>query len=371
MSASISFIKQIDVLASTGIELIKEVEFSNFKGIEKGKIELHPLTILIGSNNAAKSTILEALFLAPNPFRNVPYFIPESQSFPSKAIEPLYYIHRTLDYQGYAFLMYNYTSDNAKITITLDHPDEAGSNQVELNLLKRQQTIFFRSNKSRNRQISIANETMQSFGEVYVNGLSLNIADARVFSEQTLLVSPKLTRPAYEYLKREWASIVNTRVSKRIAKEISKLSPEQYADFTMEPVIGGQLDINAYLEDGRRIRLGDLGEGIQSYLLTRILFEIYQPKVLLWDDIESHLNPRMLITIADWFSDLIKSGHQVIISTHSLELARVIGGVNEEETKICLTSLKNSELQTKLMTLKDLENYKALGVDARTAEALL
>jgi len=91
--------------------LIKEVEFTNFKGIEKGKIELFPLTILIGSNNAAKSTILEALFLAPNPFRDVPYVIPESNS--TQALVALYYLHRTLDYQGYAFLLHNYTANNA------------------------------------------------------------------------------------------------------------------------------------------------------------------------------------------------------------------------------------------------------------------
>jgi hypothetical protein len=349
--------------------LIKEVEFSNFKGIEKGRIELYPLTILIGSNNAAKSTILESLFIAPNPFREVPYFIPEFGSHQALAI--LYFLHRTLDYQGYAFLLHNYTANSAKITLTLDKPDEHGSNQVMLNLLKQQQTIFFCSNRAQSRRIPTLNEIVDSFGEAYVNGLNLNINDSRPFSEQILLVSPKLMRPAYEYLRREWASIVNTRVSRRIAKEVSKLSPEQYADFTMEPVIGGQLDMNAYLEDGRRIRLGDLGEGIQSYLLTRMLFEIYQPKVLLWDDIESHLNPRMLIALAAWFSELIKSGHQVILSTHSLELAKVIGGVNEEDTKICLSSLKDSELQTKLMTLEELENYKSLGIDVRAAEVLL
>ncbi len=268
--------------------------------------------------------------------------------------------------------MHNYTVGEAKIKFTLDKADEQGSNQIDLDFLKIKEAIFFRCNKAKTTQgMQIENKPFNYFGLSYVNSLNLSIFDEHIFNEQTLLVSPKLIQPAYEYLRREWASIVNTRVSRRIAKEISKLSPEQYSDFTMEPVIGGQLDINAYLEDGRRIRLGDLGEGIQSYLLTRILFEIYQPKMLLWDDIESHLNPRMLIALADWFRELIKSGHQVILSTHSLELARVIGGVNEEETKICLSSLKNGELQTKLMTLGELENYKSLGIDVRAAEVLL
>lgn len=353
--------------------LIKEVEFSNFKGIEKGKIELYPLTILIGSNNAAKSTVLEGLFLGPNPFRSVPYFIPGSLNFPSKALEAIYYMHHALDYRGYAFLLHNYTSDSTELEFTF-HSEEEGLIQAKLELLKEQQTIYFHSDKAaRFQRHNFRGKVFQSFGQANVNDLSLTFYDEEVFTEQTLLVSPRLTQPAYEYLRREWANIVNTktRIPKRIAKEISNLSPEAYADFTIEPILGGQLEINAYLEDGRRIRLSDLGEGIQSYLLTRMLFEIYQPKVLLWDDIESHLNPRMLVALANWFRELIQKGHQVILSTHSLELARVIGGINDEETRICLSSLKNGELQTKLMSLEELENYESLGIDARATEALL
>jgi predicted ATPase len=67
--------------------LIKEVELSNFKGVENGKVTLSPLTILIGSNNAAKSTILESLFLAPNPFRDVPYSFPDLNIFHQKLLK--------------------------------------------------------------------------------------------------------------------------------------------------------------------------------------------------------------------------------------------------------------------------------------------
>jgi len=39
------------------------------------------------------------------------------------------------------------------------------------------------------------------------------------------------------------------------------------------------LTIYAYLEDGTRIRLGDLGEGTQNYILARILFEGIDPLI--------------------------------------------------------------------------------------------
>ncbi|KAF5417987.1 MAG: hypothetical protein C5S38_00460 [Candidatus Methanophagaceae archaeon] len=129
--------------------------------------------------------------------------------------------------------------------------------------------------------------------------------------------------------------------------------------------------IYGFLEDGRRIRLGDLGEGIQNYIIARILYELEKPKVLLWDDIEAHLNPRMLLSIAEWFFDIVQNGDQVIITTHSLEPARTIASLNEEKTAIYLTSLQDNILKAKRLTLKDMEDFLEAGIDVRVAEPLL
>ena len=53
--------------------MVKHLKMKNFRGVKNGEIELGDLTILVGSNNSAKTTILEALFLLPNPLRYVPY----------------------------------------------------------------------------------------------------------------------------------------------------------------------------------------------------------------------------------------------------------------------------------------------------------
>ena len=45
--------------------MIKKLEISNFRGIKEGSLELAPINILLGPNNAGKTAILEALFLAP------------------------------------------------------------------------------------------------------------------------------------------------------------------------------------------------------------------------------------------------------------------------------------------------------------------
>ena len=139
----------------------------------------------------------------------------------------------------------------------------------------------------------------------------------------------------------------------------------------MEPFFGGKTDINAYLKDGKRIRMGDIGEGIQSYVITRMLYELFKPDVLLLDDIESHLNPRILLHMSQWFSELMNKQKQVVISTHSLEATKIIAGINEESTIIYLTSLEDSILKTKKLTYSDLQELSDAGVDPRISEAFL
>ncbi len=50
-----------------------ELKIENFKGIVKGELKLPKVSVILGGNNTGKTTILEALFLAPDPFRQTPY----------------------------------------------------------------------------------------------------------------------------------------------------------------------------------------------------------------------------------------------------------------------------------------------------------
>ena len=99
--------------------MITKLSIKNFRGIMDGELELAPMTIPLGGNNSGKSTILEALFLAPNPFRSVPYVIGGYKS----AVGVIHAMHETLNSQGYAFLLYNYTANHAEIECKVDGED--------------------------------------------------------------------------------------------------------------------------------------------------------------------------------------------------------------------------------------------------------
>ena len=348
--------------------MIKKLRIKNFRGIKEGEIELEPLTILLGGNNSGKTTILEALFLAPDPFREVPYMIGGYNS----AAEVIHAMHETLSSMGYAFLLYNYTANQAELDCKID-----GDNYLLL-FTKNAPYIFASTNKQKTGDIysaTIDGEKIETrrIGsmDISTQHITMNQKVKELPIDNALLISSKLVKMGYEYLKKNWASIINLGICKKVAEEVSGLVYDNYADITIEPFLGGELAIYGFLEDGRRIRLGDLGEGVQNYIIARILYELEKPKVLLWDDIEAHFNPRMLLSIAEWFFDLVEKGNQVIFSTHSLEAARTIASLNEEKAAIYLTSLEENYLKAKSLTLKDMEEFLEAGIDVRVAEPFL
>lgn len=364
--------------------MIEKLAITNFRGIKKGELELFPITILLGPNNSAKSTVLEALFLVPDPCRGVPYLIPveEGPSFrratSSRALDVVYYLHQSVDYRGYGFLLHNYTSEKAEIEGTVREIGTEAKSEFTLIMTANHNVLRFvgaRSYTHEDKATSRAALTNAYSCSVPLNELGFlgsERSGARLPPfDESLLISPKLLKVGYSYLRTQWSRVVNSGIARKIATDTSKFSKEAYQDFTMEPVMGAHLDINAYLADGRRIRLADLGEGVQSYAMSRILYELANPKILLWDDMESHFNPRILGYLADWFNDLVNDGRQIVLSSHSLEAAQIIAGVNEEKTRIYVTSLSESTLKAKPLTLSKLEEFQGAGIDARIAEDFL
>ena len=342
--------------------MIENLKLKNFKGIREGKLNLSSLTILLGANNSGKTTILEALFLAPNPFRKAPYVVGGYNS----AVDVIHSMHETLSSEGFAFLLNKYTANKAEIEC------KTNGETFVLKFIKASDYIYAVSNRDYEGQYyTVPDGNEKSFGYLYLSKREHYELYSLPFVGNTLLISSRLVKAGYDYLEENWASIINLGICRKVAEEASELSAERYKDITIEPFLGKKLAIYAYLEDGTRIRLGDLGEGVQSYILARILYEIEKPEVLLWDDVEAHLNPRILLSIAGWFSDIVDEGRQVIVTTHSLEAARTIAGLNEEKAKIYLLSLENNILKTKEFTLEEVDKLVEAGIDVRVAEPLL
>jgi hypothetical protein len=329
--------------------VIKRLRLENFKGVVEGEVELDKLTILVGPNNSGKTTILEALFLAPNPFRLVPYY-------PLTAIELLQEYHKTLFEKGYTFLLNKYIAKNMVIKV-----DD-------------RELLFTKDSEARIRiymnNLLVGNSSF--LGYLYPDGkvsFDPDVVDI-LFTDNTLILSTKLVKFAHEYLQNKWIEILNTGVPALIAKDVSRFVSEEYWNISAEPFIAGSMTFYVLLADGTRIRLGDLGAGVHLYIINRLLYEHYKPDVVLWDDLETHFNPRLLSHITEWFADLVEEGKQVIVSTHSLEVVeKIISYVND--ATVLLTSLRDGKLRVRRVKSDELEEWAKAGIDPRFAEVFL
>lgn len=345
--------------------MVKRLKLENFRGVKKGEIELGNLTILVGSNNSAKTTILEALFLLPNPFRLVPYMT-SLDGAPVTAASLVHEMHKTLNSQGYIFLLYKYIAEEA----TIEWDDEN-----YLKFVKSGRTIYATTNipSFKGSRISTPKGDIESFGWLYLSdarGEGYPESQEKLLTSESLLISSEFKEFSYWYMNNNWANIFNLGIAKEVAQDISHMVNENFVNITIEPFLGGNLSIFGFLEDGSRIRLGDIGSGAQIYIISRMLYELKKPKILLWDDIEAHLNPRMLVRIGEWFSELIEDGVQVVVSTHSLEAVRILAEFNKD-AKICLTSLEDGVLNKKMMSSKEVEELLSAGVDVRLADTMI
>jgi energy-coupling factor transporter ATP-binding protein EcfA2 len=329
--------------------VIHQLRLRNFKGVVEGEAELDKLTILVGPNNSGKTTILEALFLAPNPLRQVPYV-------PTTAVQLLLEYHKTLSETGYTFLLNKYIANNMVIKV----------DDLEL--------LFTKINGS---GIAVKVTYLSQSGETGILDLGYLRPDGNVevrsnvqIADNTLLLSTKLAKFAHEYLQSRWIEISNTRAPALISREVSRFVSEEYVNVTAEPFTAGSMTFYVMLADGTRIRLSDLGAGVHLYVVNRLLYEHYRPDVVLWDDLETHFNPRLLTHVAEWFADLVEEGKQVIVSTHSLEVVETLTAF-VEDAAVLLTSLRDGKLKVRKLGPKELEEWAKAGIDPRYAEALL
>ena len=328
--------------------MIKRVRIRNFRGVREGELELAPLSILLGANNSGKTTVLEALLLAHGPVHKLPY--PDVT-----ALELLRDLHMTLGGAGFSFLLHNYSAEEARIAV------ESDEGTWELLLMRKGDVILVREPPELGGQELKLRVGRGDFAY-----------GSRGFS-RALFIRSDLAKLAYRYLKSVWPDV--WKHAPRVAEELSKLVHEDYVNFTMEPFHGGEVTLYAFLRDGRRVRLGDLGDGVRVLAVAMLLHELVKPKLLLWDDVEAHMNPSMLLHLAGWLARRVSDGVQVVLSTHSLEAAETIASAAEEvaggEAYIHLLSLRDGVLRARSMSVDEVERYRRAGIDVRVGEGLL
>jgi len=333
--------------------VIRGLKLRYFRGVVRGYVDLAPLTVLVGPNNSGKTTVLEALLLAHG-FRDVAGL---------SVFSILSVIHKTLESVGVDHLVYGYGAKARRAVTTYIVDSQVKSIAVDVS--SERLRFYYVEGLDADELIEVSE--LERIGEMIAEisrfTLTLWRRITSKFIADTLLLRDDLMREYQNFIYGNWVDFVNSGITGEVARWVSRVVGEDYLDVTAEPV-GGRHTLLLYKSDRTRVRLGDVGDGVQVLVVAKMLVDYLKPEVILWDDVESHMNPRALQLLALWLSDLAELGRQIVVSTHSIEAARLILKVAPKATLIRL-ELKSGTLETKGLTVEDLEKLEELGVDVR------
>lgn len=349
--------------------MIKELDIYNFRGVASGSLKLNKFTVLVGPNNSGKTTVLEALMLAHGIDNRILGSV--------RMHDLLAEAHRTLEGSGHTYLLFHLLrgySGYATVRYSLNEKDLA------VVISREQDRMYFTYAEARRlAEEGLVEEeagplklkegvTLGSLARCgqqmhYGIGLTYTAGSAPTWVK-TLAYIPKFIERYIDEMFRSWIDFASARTGRRAAEWVSQISGEEYMDVLAEPFFGGARTLFLYKRDGTRVRLGDVGSGVEGLVTARMLVDYLKPELLLWDDIEAHMNPAALALLAEWLADLVDGGVQVVASTHSLEAAMALAGVAGGLTIVKL-DLLDGELRARYYRAGEAEELKKLGIDVR------
>lgn len=332
------------------------IKVQNFKGISSGEVELDEITVFVGSNNAGKSSFIQAIQFgvsgcqtlqqsntAWRESRSVRSTSFNSEDFlytPTRHIETLYHNERL-------------TERTDAISITFDDGENVS-------------TIEFR--KGRNKGIntklvnSILGDQLCSIEKpfcVYVPGIAgipveeiyepeIKVRKSAVRGDSNNFLRNILLRIKNDSVVEKWNNFINSLSSIYQGIEIDVSYNENASEY-----------ISCYIKlKDTFLPLDSVGTGVLQTMQIFAYMEYFNPKILLLDEPDSHLHPtkqRLLATEIQRRSS-INTEMKVVFSTHSMQLLR------------SLTEAKTYHFIKGVPTLTDNESSILLDIGALDAD---
>jgi hypothetical protein len=284
--------------------MLTSLEMRNFRGVKEGKLDdLTPLVVLVGSNGAGKSAVLDAILIAANPK-------------PGDGIGQTV-VRREGSGARFSWLLWKQGAEGPAVISVRDSSDTLRSCTLALHKSNPSTRLTcsvedFRPDKSRHHHGEMVVEfppRKESF-QVYGNTGPLSGLPYVLF----IGPFPKARlRPLHEI----YSDLVRAGKREEVTAVIGDLIP----DFDHAEVLTEEGAPALYLVFGDRAVPATLtGDGIA--LLLRLAFElaIRKDDIALLEEPEVHAHPGAIRQVARSIFASVRRGVQVILTTHSLEM---------------------------------------------------
>lgn len=298
--------------------LIKRLEFSGYRGIDKAELDgLAPLTILVGPNGSGKSSVLEAACLVcAGASAEMAFGVLASREWMGlEGIDHWFDREKGLKLRGW-------TSDGSEVGASFEIGPPYFFDQPTL-----------RDGGSRSVLELRADSSLRGTGQVRIDGDGEVIEGTNdQVAHPFALFGSKPNRPAGA--KRRFSAPVFSSDLREALKRI-KLSP-WYDDFlaylqelrpsvvSVESIAVGDRDEPFVFEGAPRrgFPIAYAGDGFSRLLEIAAALASARGGVAALDEPESHAHPSMIAGLGKLIRRATREDTQVLVATHSLELVR-------------------------------------------------
>jgi len=363
--------------------VLKALGIHNFRGIKEGEIKgLSQVTVFIGKNNSGKSTILEALYLASAAFNPEDHLSPIVRTtYTSKYCQKIVYLitRRHLENAYAEGLWYGYDIEKP-IKITLTFSDGKTFSTIYMHdhqqpyvLMNSQKRLFLQITKKGIYKIEYSDigsvRTAVKVDSSILNEILGNDYEHKVkFLSNIAFVDVLLTRYFRRIERTFWKKILQYRLDRFLVKLIRDGYDVNAEDLTYVPINGGfQLVVKM---PTTYVRVDDLGDGVKFSLVLAMIFLTRENTLVLLEDPECHQHPHGLAKTFEALMKLaINRKLQLFITTHSIELLRIISHIAQEQNlDVSIFFLERDEngiLHSRRFGIDELNALEELAIDAR------
>ena len=330
--------------------MYKELELNHFKQFEHMKMTLAPVTLIGGSNNVGKTSILEALFLAHG-FLD-PSVFTQIKSFRGSTVTAM--VPRAI--WGNLFHKYDETK---KLSLRLDEQELVFQKEDGFS----SGVAGIKSSNVKEYSYALASRFTKrenTYNGFYFIGEYADGRGAELFLQDNLDINAenawlKLCPARYQSSTQQ-LSIMESSVflsdlelsnSKAHLVDVLKIIDEDIVDVQM---LTPHAEMVIYLskKDGTKVPVSDMGDGIKKLLNIAMSMLSQSNHILFLDEIENGIHHSLFPKLWEAIFVLAKKQHcQVIATTHSYECVR--GAAMGAQ----LSKLPNDLLYTRLERLAD------------------
>lgn len=348
----------------TGLEVYR------FRGIKE--LKLHGLThvnVLLGRNDVGKSSVLEALYLASAAFRF---------EDPLNRGDKVSYLLNRRGARGLRWrkggevLWYGYDdSESIKLALKIDNK----AIRIELHRSHEHPLVALEPEEPMLGCLCCAHvfdergwmHGARSIGEMRgkINKLVPGLID---IIEGMMFIDAPLLRDFRRVEDTLWTPLIRDRLDKLVVETLKSGYSIPIEDLTYAR-FGEDVQLMARLPH-TSVRVDDLGDGARYALAMLMAAALAKNTILLIEEPESHQHPGGLAKAVEMLLDVAKkNGTQLFISTHSIELVRLLEAVGREVgleiATFFLERDENGLVSARRVEPGDREILAKLGIDVR------